>query len=74
MFGSLDEVPTHALTLTIPTLLKSTYTYSIVPTAAKADAIAHTLNDEIQEKYPSTILRQHPHGILYLDEASAAKL
>jgi glucosamine-6-phosphate deaminase len=74
MFDSIDEVPTHALTLTIPTLMKATYTYAIVPTEAKADAIYHTLTDEVQEKYPSTILRKHPRGILYLDEASAAKL
>lgn len=74
MFETLDDVPTHALTLTIPTLLKSTYTFTIVPGPTKADAIYHTLKTDKTEDYPSTILREHPRGILYIDKASAAKL
>lgn len=74
MFSTIDEVPTHALTLTIPTLLKSTYGYAMVPGKAKADAIYHTLNTEVQENYPSTILRTTPNIILYIDNDSASKL
>ncbi|MDX1639576.1 MAG: glucosamine-6-phosphate deaminase [Balneolaceae bacterium] len=74
MFETIDDVPTHALTMTIPALMRATYTYTIVPTEAKADAVNHTLNSEVQEKYPSTRLRQHPNGILYTDEAGASKL
>jgi glucosamine-6-phosphate deaminase len=73
-FNTIEEVPTHAITLTIPTLFKSKYAYAIVPGKNKADAIYHTLNNQIQEKYPSTILRKHPHAILYIDKDSAAKL
>ncbi len=74
MFETIDDVPTHALTLTIPALLKSEFTYTIVPGTAKADAIYHTLESEMQENYPSTILRTHPNGILYIDKDSASKL
>lgn len=74
MFEKIDDVPTHAITLTIPALLKSTYTYTIVPGPTKADAIFHTLKSDIQENYPSTILRTHPRGVLYIDRESAAKL
>jgi len=73
-FNAIEQVPTHAITLTIPVLFKATYAYAISPGTNKADAIYHTLKGEIQEKYPSTILRKHPEAILYIDEDSAAKL
>ncbi|HEY6082817.1 MAG TPA: glucosamine-6-phosphate deaminase [Chitinophagaceae bacterium] len=73
-FNNIGEVPTHAITLTVPALFKATYAYAIVPGKRKAEAIYHTLNSQIQEKYPSTILRNHPHALLYIDEESAAQL
>lgn len=73
-FIGIDEVPTHALTVTIPALFKSTYAYCIVPGPKKAEAIMHTVEDDIQELYPSTILRTHPHAILFIDEESAGRL
>ncbi|MDP3469352.1 MAG: glucosamine-6-phosphate deaminase [Daejeonella sp.] len=73
-FNTIDEVPTHALTITMPALFKSTYAIAIVPGKFKANAIDHTINSEISEKYPSTILRRHDHAILFIDEDSASKL
>ena len=73
-FNTLEEVPTHAITLTIPALFKAEYAYAVVPGKNKADAIYHTLNDDIQEKYPSTLLRRHPNAVLYIDKDSASKL
>ncbi|OZA56963.1 MAG: hypothetical protein B7X75_05970 [Sphingobacteriales bacterium 39-40-5] len=73
-FSTIDEVPTHALTITMPALFKSTYAIAIVPGKFKANAIDHTINSEISEKYPSTILRRHDNAILFIDEDSASKL
>src|SRR6185437_12269544 len=73
-FATIEEVPTHALTITIPALFKSTYAYAVVPGELKADAIYHTLNSEIEEKYPSTILRRHPNAVLFVDTNSAKKI
>jgi glucosamine-6-phosphate deaminase len=73
-FKKLEEVPTHALTITIPALFKVPYAYAIAPGHLKADAIYHTLNNEIEEKYPSTILRRHPNAVLFIDNNSAAKI
>jgi glucosamine-6-phosphate deaminase len=70
-FNRIEEVPTHALTLTIPTLFKSAYVYCIVPGEKKAEAVYHTLNENITEKYPSTILRKHPNAILFIDKKSS---
>ena len=73
-FNSFDEVPPHALTITIPALLKAQYAYAIVPGSKKAEAIQHTIEDEISEEFPSTILRNHPDAILYIDQDSAGRL
>ena len=73
-FTTIDKAPTHALTITIPALFKSTYAYAVVPGKFKADAIYHTLNSEIKELHPSTLLRRHDHAILFIDEDSASKL
>lgn len=73
-FPSIDDVPTHALTITMPALFKSTYAYAIVPGSFKANAIAHTINSDISELYPSTILRRHDNATLFIDENSASRL
>jgi glucosamine-6-phosphate deaminase len=73
-FNNIGDVPTHAITLTVPVLFKADYSYAIVPGQKKADAIYHTLNSEVQEKYPSTILRRHKNAVLYLDKDSGALL
>jgi glucosamine-6-phosphate deaminase len=73
-FDTLDEVPTNALTVTIPALFRSRFAYCIVPGEKKADAIQHTLEDDVQELYPSTILRTHPNAILFIDQDSAGRL
>lgn len=73
-FATIDEVPTHALTLTIPALISATHVFCIVPVETKAEAVYLTLNEDISEKYPSTILRKHPRAKLYLDQESSKLL
>jgi len=73
-FDTFGEVPQTALTLTIPTLMKAKYAFCIVPGEKKAQAIYHTVAEDIQEAFPSTILRRHPHAILFIDKASSGKL
>jgi glucosamine-6-phosphate deaminase len=67
-------VPVSAITLTVPTLLDAKNIFCIVPGINKSQAVYHTLNDEVNEKYPSTILRNHENAILYLDKESASML
>ena len=73
-FATLEDVPTHALTLTIPTLMKPPHVFCIVPGSLKANAIKYTLENEISPDYPSTILREHPDARLFVDRDSAALL
>lgn len=73
-FDSLDEVPTHAITLTIPALLAPKAVLCIVPEARKAEAVRACLKDPISEERPGSILRRVDHAQLYLDQHSASKL
>lgn len=73
-FQYIEEVPTHALTLTIPALFMASYIFCIVPGANKAEAIFHTLYSDVNKKYPATILRRHRNAILFLDKESGAQL
>jgi glucosamine-6-phosphate deaminase len=73
-FDSLDEVPTHAITLTIPALLAAQVVLCIVPEARKAEAVHACLKYPISEDRPGSVLRQVSHARLYLARDSASKL
>ena len=71
-FKSLGEVPTHALTITIPELLHVDKLYAIVPSKAKAEAIRATCDGPIRTTCPASILRTHKDVTLYVDKESAS--
>jgi len=73
-FATINDVPTHAYTLTIPTLIASKFLFVTVPGPTKAKAVYETLNSPISTDCPSTILRKNSNAILYLDKDSAALL
>lgn len=73
-FPTIDDVPTHAITLTVPTLLSASYLFCVVPAATKADAVRETVYGEISEDCPATAMRRHPHAILYCDADSGKYL
>lgn len=73
-FSGLEQVPTHALTLTVPALMAGKSVYCMVPGKNKAKAVDRTLNGEIDEQCPASILRKHIHAILFLDKESSLSL
>ena len=73
-FPTFDDVPTHAITLTIPAIMACKHISCVVPDGRKAEAVHNTLNAAISTACPATILRMHPNDVLYLDEGSAEKL
>ena len=73
-FGSLDEVPAQAISMTVPQILKSRTIVTIVPGIRKSDAIQKTLSAEtVTNLVPATILKTHPDWNLFLDGDSASK-
>ena len=73
-FATLDEVPTHALSLTITAIMRCKTISCVVPDNRKADAVHNTLYGPISTTCPASILRKHPETILFLDTQSASKL
>ncbi|MBQ4047851.1 MAG: glucosamine-6-phosphate deaminase [Clostridia bacterium] len=73
-FPTFDDVPTHAYTLTIPQMVSADHMFCVVPAPTKANAVYNTVNLEITDQCPATILRRHDHAVLYCDADSAAKL
>ena len=73
-FPSLDSVPTHAITLTLPVFIKARYLSCVVPAKTKAKAVADTLLGGISTDCPATLMRQHRQSRLFLEPESASLL
>jgi glucosamine-6-phosphate deaminase len=73
-FATIDAVPTHAITVTIPALLRAGRVLAIVPEARKAAAVRRSLCGPVAPSCPASALRRHAHATCYLDAESAAEL
>jgi len=71
LFGSLEDVPTRAITLTIPEIFRVPAIFVVVPGSRKREAVEATLFGEISEACPASILRAHERVELFLDVDSA---
>lgn len=71
LFATLDEVPTQALTLTVPALLSARSLVCSVVGSHKADAVAQALHGPVGSSIPASFLRTHPDVTWFLDEAAA---
>ena len=63
-----------AITLTVPTLLRTSKLICAVPGSTKAKAAYDMLNGPIGVECPASSLRLHPDATLYLDADAAALL
>ena len=73
-FSHIDQVPKFALTLTIPTLMAAKSLVCTVPAATKAWAVGKTVNGEISERCPATVMRRHADACMYCDSDSGKEL
>ncbi|HDL18074.1 MAG TPA: glucosamine-6-phosphate deaminase [Bacteroidetes bacterium] len=73
-FETLAEVPTHALSLTIPAIMNCKTISCVVPDSRKAEAVFNTLHGPVTTHCPASILRKHSGAVLFLDLYSAEKL
>ena len=73
-FGSIREVPTQAISMSIRQILKSRNVLCIVPDARKAEAVRASVEFEVSPLRPASILQQHEHVTLYLDRESSSLL
>ncbi|ACQ81596.1 glucosamine/galactosamine-6-phosphate isomerase [Beutenbergia cavernae DSM 12333] len=70
-FPTFDDVPTHAITLTVPRLLAADRLFCVVPGPAKRAAVEHALTEPVSAAHPATALRTHPDVTLYVDADAA---
>jgi glucosamine-6-phosphate deaminase len=73
-FGSLQEVPHRALSLTIPTIMACPRLFAIVPGSAKQEAVRKTIEGPVETACPASVLRRHLDAHLFVDRQSAALL
>lgn len=73
-FGSIDEVPKQAISMTPYQIMQCKKIITAVPHAVKANAINMALTQEISNLVPATLLRTHPDWNLFIDESSAGLL
>ena len=66
-FGSIEDVPANAVTLTIPRLLEADALYCVVPGAHKREAVTAAIEGPLTTECPASILRSHPNCTLFLD-------
>lgn len=67
-FDSIDEVPTHAITMGIQTILESKQIILLASGASKADAIHKLITEEPNEDFPASALKQHDNVIVIVDK------
>lgn len=73
-FATVDDVPKQAVSMSVHQILQCEKIISCVPYTVKAKAVAATVNSEIDNNIPATILKTHNDWTLLLDKNSAALL
>jgi glucosamine-6-phosphate deaminase len=73
-FATLADVPSQALSLTVPALLSARQVMALVPEKRKAAIVRQTLLGPISPACPASVLRNQSHAVLYLDADSAREI
>ena len=73
-FPDLAAVPSHAITVTVPALLRASQVIAVVPEARKAEPVRAALTGPLSVACPASILRSSPHATIYLEPESARLL
>lgn len=73
-FSSLDEVPTHAITMGIKNIMNAKKILVVANGKSKADAVYSMVKGEITESCPASVLQNHNDVTVIVDEDAASKL
>ena len=72
--NDIDQVPTHAITMGLASIMRARKIVLIATGANKADAVYGMIHGPITTDCPASILQAHPDVTVVLDPAAAAKL
>lgn len=73
-FDRIEEVPTKAITMGISTIMKSKEILLLVSGENKKEALFSLLNGEINERFPASVLKNHPCVTIIADKVATADL
>jgi glucosamine-6-phosphate deaminase len=73
-FPAIGDVPTRALTVTVPALLRAGAVIAVVPEARKAEPVRAAVLGPVSEACPASALRTAGNATLHLDGGSARAL
>jgi glucosamine-6-phosphate deaminase len=73
-FGTIDQVPTKAISMSIRKIMSADSIICTVPDKRKAKAVKAALEGSVTSKVPASILQRHPRATVYLDPDSAGLL
>jgi len=73
-FPSLEAVPKQAISMSIKQIMKAKHIICSVPDSRKAVAVKNTLEQEVSNLYPASILQIHADCRFYFDVHSASFL
>jgi len=74
LFESKDDVPTHALTIGIATILESKKIILLASGPKKTDIIRRALTEPITLDIPASLLQNHQNTVFIIDEGAASTL
>jgi glucosamine-6-phosphate deaminase len=73
-FETLEAVPARAISMSIRQIMKAEQIICSVPDERKAQAVKNSLEQEVSNLFPASILQQHDNCTFFLDKASASLL
>lgn len=73
-FDKVEDVPTHALSMGIGSIMQSKKILLLAFGDAKADAIKGMIEGPVTEDLPASVLQNHSDVIVIIDEEAASKL
>ena len=71
-FNSLEEVPTHAITMGIKSIMAAKKIILIATGENKAKAIKAMIENEVNNEVPATILSKHEDVVVIIDKKAAS--
>lgn len=73
-FDAIEDVPTQAVTMGIGSIMEAKEIVLLVSGESKAEALANTINGDVTEAFPSSVLQKHQNVTIIADEAALAKV
>lgn len=73
-FDSIDEVPTHSITMGIKNIMQAKKILMLISGVSKQKAVKELLSGNISEDFPASVLNNHPDVTVIIDDAAFGEI